>query len=122
MHIYTILVYHNALVMLAYICYCYEVFTYPKFMNRITQKDVDFQLERLNKLTNNPTDWRLVNGCHPVGNIHTIGQYGYTTIMQTVNDYGGCNSLASGLTKREAYQWLRAAIAGIYLKEDSSNG
>ena len=122
MDIYTILVYHNTLVMIAYICYCYEVFTYPKFMNRITQKDVDFQLERLNKLTNNPTDWRLVNGCHPVGNIHTIGQYGYTTIMQTINDGGGCNSLASGLTKREAYQWLRAAIAGIYLKEDSSNG
>ena len=91
-------------------------FTYPKFMNRITQKDVDFQLERLNKLTNNPTDWRLVNGCHPVGNIHTIGQYGYTTIMQTINDGGGCHSLASGLTKREAYQWIRAAIEGIYLK------
>ena len=31
-------------------------FTYPKFMNRITNKDVEFQLERLNKLTNNPTD------------------------------------------------------------------
>ena len=26
--------------MLAYICYCYEVFTYPKLMN---QKDRDFQ-------------------------------------------------------------------------------
>ena len=35
---------------------------------------------------------------------------------QTVNDGGGCHSLASGLTKREAYQWLRAAIEGIYLK------
>ena len=90
-------------------------------MNRITQKDVDFQLKRLNDLTNNPTlTWE--NGEHTIGNIHTIGQYGYTTIMQTVNDGGGCNSLASGLTKRETYQWLRAAIAGIYLKEDSNNG
>ena len=97
-------------------------FTYPKFMNRITNKDIEFQLESLNKLTNNPTDWRLVNGCHPVGNIHTIGQYGYTTIMQTVNESGGCKDLASGLTKREAYQWLRAAISGIYLKEKSNNG
>ena len=38
MHIYTILVYHNTLVMIAYICYCYEVFTYPKFMDRDFQK------------------------------------------------------------------------------------
>ena len=90
-------------------------FTYPKFMNRITQKDVDCQLKRLNDLTNNPTStWE--NGKHTIGNIHTVGQYGYTTIMQTVNDGGGCHSLASGLTKREAYQWIRAAIEGIYLK------
>ena len=84
-------------------------------MNRITQKDVDYQLKRLNDLTNNPTStWE--NGKHTIGNIHTVGQYGYTTIMQTVNDGGGCHSLASGLTKREAYQWVRAAIEGIYLK------
>ena len=36
--------------------------------------------------------------------------------MQTVNDGGGTKDLASGLTKREAYQWIRAAIEGIYLK------
>ena len=90
-------------------------------MNRISNKDVEFELERLNKLTDNPTQtWE--NGKHTIGNIHTIGQYGYTTIMQTVNDGGGCTNLASGLTKREAYQWLRAAIAGIHLKEDSNNG
>ena len=90
-------------------------FTYPKFMNRITQKDVDYQLKRLNDLTNNPTStWE--NGKHTIGNIHTVGQYGYTTIMQTVNDGGGTRDLASGLTKREAYQWIRAAIEGIYLK------
>ena len=40
MHIYTILVYPNTLVMIAYMCYCYEVFTYPNFMN---QNDRDFQ-------------------------------------------------------------------------------
>ena len=84
-------------------------------MNRITNKDIDFQLERLNKLTNNPTSTWENSKC-AIGNIHTRGQYGYTTIMQTVNDGGGCHSLASGLTKREAYQWLRAAIEGIYLK------
>ena len=90
-------------------------------MNRITNKDIDFQLERLNKLTNNPTSTWENSKC-AIGNIHTIGQYGYTTIMQTVNESGGCKDLASGLTKREAYQWLRAAISGIYLKEKSNNG
>ena len=101
--------------MIAYICYCYEEFTYPKLMNRITNKDVELQLERLNKLTGNPTEYWTDKKAN-IGNIHTRGQYGYTTIMQTINDGGGCHSLASGLTKREAYQWLKAAIEGIYLK------
>ena len=84
-------------------------------MNRINQKDIDYQLEILNKLTSNPTStWE--NGKHTTGNIHTVGQDGYTTIMQTVNDGGGCTNLASGLTKRETYQWLRAAITGISLQ------
>ena len=89
-------------------------------MERITDKHIECQLKILNKLTNNPTDWRLINGCHPVGNIHTIGQYGYTTIHRTVNDGGGVTTLATGLTKREAYNWLRAAIKGIELKEESN--
>jgi len=89
-------------------------------MNRITNKDVDFQLERLNKLTNNPTEYWTDNKAN-IGNIHTRGEYGYTSIMQTVNEGGGVTGLASGLTKREAYQWLRAAIAGIYLKGDANN-
>ena len=89
-------------------------------MNRITNKDVDFQLERLNKLTNNPTEYWTDNKAN-IGNIHTRGEYGYTSIMQTVNEGGGVTDLASGLTKREAYQWLRAAIAGIYLKGDTTN-
>ena len=89
-------------------------------MIRITNKDVDFQLERLNKLTNNPTEYWTDNKAN-IGNIHTRGEYGYTSIMQTVNEGGGVTDLASGLTKREAYQWLRAAIAGIYLKGDTTN-
>tara|TARA_R100000773_G_C4132802_1_gene62889 strand:+ start:243 stop:509 length:267 start_codon:yes stop_codon:yes gene_type:complete len=84
-------------------------------MNRITEKDLKYQLDSLNKLTNNPTEtWE--NGKHTIGNIHTIGQYNYTSIVQTVNDGGGTKDLASGLTKREAYQWLKAAITGINLQ------
>jgi hypothetical protein len=84
-------------------------------MNQIKQKDIDYQLEILNKLTSNPINtWE--DGKHTIGNIHAVGQYGYITIMQTVNDGGGCKDLASGLTKRETYQWLRAAITGISLQ------
>ena len=90
-------------------------------MNRITNKDVEFQLERLNKLTNNPIEYWTDKKAN-IGNIHTRGQYGYISIMQTVNEGGGVTDLASGLTKSEAYQWLRAAIAGIYLKGDANNG
>ena len=84
-------------------------------MNRISNKDIDYQLEILNKLTGNPTEYWTDKKAN-IGNIHTRGQYGYTTIMQTMNESGGCHSLASGLTKREAYQWLRAAITGISLQ------
>jgi hypothetical protein len=84
-------------------------------MNRITNKDIDYQLEILNKLTNNPIEYWSDKKAN-IGNIHTRGQYGYTCIMQTVNEGGGVTDLASGLTKREAYQWLRAAITGISLQ------
>jgi len=48
----------------------------------------------------------------------------YATSQQELNkEQSELNKdLASGLTKREAYQWLRAAIAGIYLKGDTNNG
>ena len=87
-------------------------------MERITNKDIEYQLKILNEKSNNPINvWPYKDN---IGNIHTIGQYGYTTIHRTVNDGGGVTTLATGLTKREAYNWIRAAIRGIELKEESN--
>ena len=94
-------------------------------MERITNKHNAYQLKILNEKSNNPLDpisanWSEEGTKWNIGNIHTIGQYGYTTIHRTVNDGGGVTTLATGLTKREAYNWLRAAIKGIELKEESN--
>ena len=37
--------------MLSYMCYCYEVFTYPKFMNRDLEKVLEALSEQDKKLT-----------------------------------------------------------------------
>ena len=87
-------------------------------MKRITNKDIEYLLKILNEKSNNPVN--VFPYKDNIGNIHTTGQYGYTTIHRTVNDGGGVTTLATGLTKREAYNWLRAAIKGIELKEESN--
>ena len=40
---------------------------------------------------------------------------GHFNIYQHVNEGGGASALAEGLTKREAYDWLKAACKGIEL-------
>lgn len=87
-------------------------------MERITNKDIECQLKILNKKSNNPID--VFPYKDNIGNIHTFGQYGYTTIHRTVNEGGGVTVLATGLTKREAYNWIKGAIRGIELMEESN--
>ena len=87
-------------------------------MDRITNKDIEYQLKILNQKSYNPID--VFPYKDNIGNIHTAGQYGYIAIHRTINSGGGVTSLESGLTKREAYNWIRAAIKGIELKEESN--
>tara|TARA_Y100000114_G_scaffold15317_1_gene12428 strand:+ start:43 stop:309 length:267 start_codon:yes stop_codon:yes gene_type:complete len=87
-------------------------------MARITNKDIEYQLKILNQKSNNPIN--VFPYKDNIGNIHITGQYGYTTIHRTVNDGGGVTTLVTGLTKREAYIWIVAAIKGIELKEESN--
>ena len=87
-------------------------------MERITNKDIEYQLKILNEKSNNPINvWPYEDN---IGNIHTSGQNGYTAIHRTVNEGGGVTSLATGLTKREACNWIKAAIRGIELMEESN--
>ena len=87
-------------------------------MERITNKDIEYQLKILNKKSNNPINvWPYKDN---IGNIHTSNWNGYTNIHRTVNENGGVTALARGLTKREAYNWIKASITGIELMEESN--
>ena len=87
-------------------------------MNSVSLRDVEHYEKLLNEALNNPLD-RWKDGKSQIGNIHICRQYGYISIHQICNEGGGVRSLASGLTKREAYNWYRAALEGIDLFKSS---
>lgn len=74
---------------------------------------------RLNEALNLPTDCYLKNGqgqyAAQIGCIHLLGVYGGYNVCQLVNSAGGVRTLAVGLTTREAYAWLAAALEGVRL-------
>ena len=90
-------------------------------MERIKEKDIESLLKTLNKKTNNPTEtWNTKKHCHNPGNIYLQGVSGYYNLDRVSNEGGGAGHLAQGLTKRQAYDWLRAAITGIDLLENKA--
>ena len=52
------------------------------------------------------------------GNIFVQSAYGYNMIQQIVSDSGAAQTLATGLTLREAHEWLCAAIRGACMMRD----
>jgi len=83
-------------------------------MARITNADIEHYENILNKACNLPVkSW--INGKAQIGNIHVQGTNNHFNIYQHVNEGGGASSLVEGLTKREAYEWLKAACKGIEL-------
>ena len=84
----------------------------------VSLQDVEHYEKLLNEALHNPLKpWK--DGKGQIGNIHTCRQNGYLSIQQTCNEGGGVHSLATGLTKREAYDWYRAALEGIELYKSS---
>lgn len=86
--------------------------------NRITRKMVEARATTLNTVLNLPTEpWTRTDSTLTanIGNIHVGGCYGYLNIYQMCNVHGGVHALAYGLSAREAYQWLTAALEGIRL-------
>ena len=88
-------------------------------MNRITRKKAEIICSRLNKILKLPTDC-YVKGedgrcVAQVGCIHLIGVNHAYNVCQLVNPAGGVRVLAYGLSAREAYEWLIAAIEGVRL-------
>jgi hypothetical protein len=87
---------------------------------RITQRDLEATVARLNRLTDSPMDYAkpFVQGvpfCSNVGNYHIDSAYGGVQLVRVVNTGGGIsNVLGFGhVTKRELYERMHAFIAGI---------
>ena len=89
-------------------------------MSRITRKQADEMARILNNCLALPVEPYLLNPVSghyesQIGCIHICGQNGTNNVYQVDNAAGGCRGLAYGLTVREAYEWLSAAIEGVRL-------
>ena len=85
-------------------------------MQRITEKMLQYQVDHLNKITNNPNKAWTDNGA-AIGNYHISHAYGGVCLHQNVNAGGGvrCPLSQGHGPKRELYDALRAFISGIEL-------
>lgn len=91
--------------------------------NRITQRDLDGTVARLNTALDRPAEsW--VKGddgrYHAnIGNLHLDGAYGGWELHEMVTDGGGIHVLSSGghVSKRELYQQLHAMLNVVYAME-----
>lgn len=91
---------------------------------RITQKDLEYRVARINEVTNSPMEsWtrRGKEGARKPGfkanidNYHLDYAYGGVRLVQHVNKGGGIRVISStGFgTKRELFNWMDAFLAGI---------
>ena len=101
-------------------------------MDRITQKDLDRMVDRINKVTSSPptpytqTKKHVLAGENQkyqraiykanIGNYHLDYAYGGVKLVRMVNDGGGITVISSGGygTKRALYHWMGAFLAGHY--------
>lgn len=90
-------------------------------MERVSQRNIDRVLDRLNQTTGNPKD--PYTKCDPskkfpsgyrcnVGNYHYSSQAGGVAIEQMMEG-GGVRTIIDRGTKREVYEKLHALIDGI---------
>lgn len=92
-------------------------------MERITQKDLEYLVDRINTITKSPpypcskddngkiTTW--------IGNYHLSYAYGGVQLVRMVNENGGIETISRRchVTKRELYNWMQAFLAGIELQK-----
>jgi hypothetical protein len=80
-------------------------------MKRITEKDLQAVVDRINRTTGSPMKWG------DVGNYQLDGAYGGWRLVRVVNKSGGVTDITSGYrSKRDVYDlmhsWLRGWEAG----------
>lgn len=87
-------------------------------MSRITQKDLECLVERINKATGSPvaTCTKQTNKQYVwnIGNYHLDYAYGGVKLVRTCNEGGGISNISTGGfgTKRELYNWMQAFLVG----------
>ena len=87
-------------------------------MDRITQKNLEIYVDRINQATNSPMaaytkkDGKFTAN---IGNYHLDYAYGGAKLVRMCNEGGGISTISTGGygTKRELYEWMRAFLAGI---------
>ena len=96
-------------------------------MNRITQKDLEYLVERINKITGSPQypySRKGVKGNREsgftvnIGNYYLDYAYGGVQLVRMESKTGGISTISRGrhVPKRELYYWMQAFIAGIIVK------
>ncbi len=92
---------------------------------RITDKQLQAMIDRLNRITNNPAEpWTRGEDGHNranIGNYHLSFAYGGIDMHRMVNEGGGCESLNGGHgTRRELEGFLRGMLRGIESQRESN--
>ena len=85
---------------------------------RITTKFLEAQIDRINKITNNPaTPWTRENNRSRsnIGNYHLGSAYGGVCLHQMCNESGGVRDVfgCGHITKRELSERMYAYICGL---------
>ncbi len=87
-------------------------------MRRITQKQLENLVDRINKVTKSPaTSWTKTTNAGLKANIcnyYLDYAYGGVKLVRMVNGRGGIEEISCGYgTKRELYEWMHAFLCGI---------
>jgi hypothetical protein len=89
-------------------------------MSRITDKDLQAVVARINRITGSPMDYaqpcaKGVLFCSNIGNYHLDYAYGGVQLCRVCNTGGGVsNVLGCGhVSKRELYERMHAFISGL---------
>ncbi len=96
-------------------------------MSRITMKDLEGQVNRLNRITNSPMEsyTKLPDGKFKanIGNYHLDGAYGGWKLGRICSEGGGVSDILSCgyVSKREIYQLIYSYIRGIENTQDEKS-
>jgi hypothetical protein len=88
--------------------------------NRITQKDLEAVVARINDVTGSPKEaYNLETRTSNIGNYHLSYAYGGVALHRMHNERGGIQDIFHGhMPKRELYEKMQAFISGLTARKD----